>query len=221
MSDAPRMQVEIWSDVVCPFCYIGKRQLGAALAAWPQRDRVAVVWRSFQLAPDTRTDPTRSAMQNLAEKKGWTLDTSREAMAGVTSRAAVVGLHLDFDRATVANTFDAHRLTHEAAAHGRGDELVEALFEAYFVDGRNIGDREVLAQMATGIGLPETEVRAMLDSDRYAAEVQQDIDQARRFGIAAVPCFVFDRKYAVSGAQESSVLRQALQQSLAGWQART
>lgn len=221
MSDAPRMQVEVWSDVVCPFCYIGKRQLDAALAAWSQRDRVAIVWRSFQLAPDTRTDPTRSAMQNLAEKKGWTLDTFREAMAGVTSRAAAVGLHLDFDRATVANTFDAHRLTHEAAAHGRCDELVEALFEAYFVDGRNIGDREVLAQMATGIGLPETEVRAMLDSDRYAAEVQQDIDQARRFGIAAVPCFVFDRKYAVSGAQESSVLRQALQQSLADWQART
>jgi predicted DsbA family dithiol-disulfide isomerase len=210
------MQVEIWSDVVCPFCYIGKRQLDAALAEWPQRDRVEVVWRSFQLAPDTRTDPTRNALQSLAEKKGWTLEYAREAMAAVINRASAIGLTLDYDRATVANTFDAHRLGHYAAAHGKGDEIAERLFKACFVDGRNVGDHATLVELTVEAGLPEAGARAMLDSDQFATDVRRDIDEARRFGIAAVPCFVFDRKFAVSGAQGSSVLLQALRQSLAG-----
>jgi predicted DsbA family dithiol-disulfide isomerase len=215
VTEAPGSRVEIWSDVVCPFCYIGKRQLEVALAEWPERDRVEVVWRSFQLAPDTRTDPTLNSLQHLARKKGWTLEFTREAMAAVTNRAKAVGLNLDFDRATVVNTFDAHRLGHYAALHGKGDEITERLFKAYFVDGRNVGDHATLAVLGAEVGLSEAGVRAMLGSDQFAVEVRRDIEEATGFGIDAVPCFVFDRKFAVSGAQESTVLLQALRQSLA------
>jgi predicted DsbA family dithiol-disulfide isomerase len=217
VTDFPRMRVEIWSDVVCPFCYIGKRKLEAALAAWPDRDRVEVIWKSFQLAPDARTDPTRNSVQNLAEKKGWTLEHTRQALADVTERARTEGLTFDYDRTKVANTFDAHRLAHFAAARGLGDDMEERLFKAYFVEGRNVGDRDALTALAVEAGLPEADVRAMLRSEEFAAEVRSDLDEAARFGIQAVPCFVLDRKYAVSGAQDSSVLLQALQQSHSEW----
>jgi predicted DsbA family dithiol-disulfide isomerase len=208
------MQVEIWSDVVCPFCYIGKRQLEAALEQLPGRDRVQVTWRSFQLGPDTKTDPSRNAIQHLAEKKGWTLESTREAVAGVAGRAQAVGLTFDYEQTKVANTFDAHRLAHYATGAGKGDEIAEALFRAYFVEGRNVGDHDTLAQLAASAGLPEDEVREVLRSGRFADEVRRDLQTAAQFGINSVPCFVLDRKYAVSGAQGSDILLQALQQAV-------
>ena len=217
MPDSPRMTVEIWSDVICPFCYIGKRKFESALAQLPQHDRIEVLWRSFQLAPDTQTDPTRNAVQNLADKKGWTLDFTRQAMADVTDRAKQVGLAFDYDRTVVANTFDAHRLSHFAASHGKGNEMAEQLFKAYFVDGQNIADHGVLTALAVTTGLPADELRSVLTSDQFATEVHRDIDQARRMGINGVPFFVFDHKYAISGAQDTTLFVQALQQSLAGW----
>jgi len=207
------MQVEIWSDVVCPFCYIGKRQLETALKQLPHRERVQVTWRSFQLGPDTKTDPSRNAIQNLAEKKGWTLEFTRQAVADVANRAQAVGLTFDYERTKVANTFDAHRLVHYATGAGKGDDIAEALFRAYFVEGRNVGDLDTLAQLAAGAGLPEDEVREVLRSDRFADDVRHDLQTAARSGINSVPCFVIDRKYAVSGAQGSSALLQALQQA--------
>ena len=209
------MQVEIWSDVVCPFCYIGKRQLEAALGQLPDRGRVHVTWRSFQLGPDTKTDPTRNAIQNLAEQKGWTLEFTRQAVADVSNRAQAVGLAFDYEQTKVANTFDAHRLVHYATSAGKGDDVAEALFRAYFVDGRNVGDHDTLAQLAAGAGLPEDDVREVLRSGRFADEVRRDLQMAAQFGINSVPCFVLDRKYAVSGAQGGPVLLQALQQALA------
>lgn len=209
------MQVEIWSDVVCPFCYIGKRQLEAALEQLPDRARVHVTWRSFQLGPDTKTDPTRNAIQNLAEKKGWTLEFTRQAVADVSNRAQAVGLAFDYEQTKVANTFDAHRLVHYATSAGKGDDVAEALFRAYFVDGRNVGDHDTLAQLAAGAGLPEAEVREVLRSGRFADAVRRDLQTAAQFGINSVPCFVLERKYAVSGAQGSPALLQALQQALA------
>ena len=208
------MQIEIWSDVVCPFCYIGKRQLEAALAQLPGRDRVQVTWRSFQLGPDTKTDPSRNAIQNLAEKKGWTLEFTRQAVSDVSNRAQAVGLTFDYEQTKVANTFDAHRLVHYATSAGVGNEVAEALFRAYFVEGRNVGDHETLAQLGAAAGLPEDEVREVLRSGRFADEVRRDLQTAAQFGINSVPCFVLDRKYAVSGAQGSPVLLQALQQAL-------
>lgn len=208
------MQVEIWSDVVCPFCYIGKRQLEAALAQLPGRDRVQVTWRSFQLGPDTKTDPSRNAIQNLAEKKGWTLEFTRQAVADVSNRAQAVGLAFDYEQTKVANTFDAHRLVHYATSAGKGDDVAEALFRAYFVEGRNVGDHETLVQLAASAGLPADGAREVLRSGRFADEVRHDLHTAAQFGINSVPCFVLDRKFAVSGAQGSDILLQALQQAM-------
>jgi predicted DsbA family dithiol-disulfide isomerase len=214
MTTTPRMKVEIWSDVICPFCYIGKRKLEGALARLPQRDRVEITWKSFQLQPETRTDPTRNALQHLAERKGWSLDVARQAAADVSNRARDVGLAFNYDRTVVANTFDAHRLIHFAAAHGKGDEMTERLFGAYFVDGRNIADHAFLTDLAAGIGLPANEVKDTLASDRFADEVRNDIDDALQMGINGVPFFVFDHKYAVSGAQDTSVFVEALTRAL-------
>jgi len=217
MTAAPRMTVEIWSDVICPFCYIGKRKFEAALAQLPQRDQIEVVWRSFQLQPDTQTDPTRNAVQHLAEKKGWTLDVTRQAITDISNRAQLVGLAFDYDRTIVANTFDAHRLAHYAATQGKGDAMHERLFQAYFIDGRNIADHAALTTLAVDAGLPADEVRTVLSGTQFTAEVQRDIEQAQRFGINGVPFFVFNHKYAVSGAQDGAIFVQALQQSLAEW----
>ena len=217
MPAAPKMTVEIWSDVICPFCYIGKRKFEAALAQLSNHDQLDVVWRSFQLQPDTQTDPTRNAVQNLAEKKGWTLDVTRQAIADVSARAQLEGLTFDYERTVVANTFDAHRLAHYATSRSKGDAMQERLFKAYFVDGQNIADHAVLTTLAVDAGLPANDVRDVLSSGQFAAEVQRDIEQAQRYGINGVPFFVFNHKYAVSGAQDSAIFVQALQQSLAEW----
>jgi predicted DsbA family dithiol-disulfide isomerase len=219
MTDAQKMTVEIWSDVICPFCYIGKRKFEMALAQLPQRDRIEVVWRSFQLQPDTKTDPTRNAVQNLAEKKGWTLDATRQAMADVSARAKLVGLTFDYERTVVANTFDAHRLAHYASTEDRGDAMHERLFKAYFVDGQNIADHAVLTTLAASAGLLAADANTVLRTGQFAVDVRRDIDQAAQFGIHAVPFFVFNRKYAVSGAQDSTVFLQAMEQSLTEWMA--
>jgi predicted DsbA family dithiol-disulfide isomerase len=211
------MKVEIWSDVICPFCYIGKRKLEGALAQLPQRDRVEITWKSFQLQPETKTDPTRNAMQHLAQRKGWSMDVARQAAADVSNRARDVGLDFNYDRTVVANTFDAHRLIHFATTLGKGDDMTEQLFKAYFVDGRNIADHAFLTDLAIGIGLPEDETRDTLASDRFADEVRGDIDDALQMGINGVPFFVLDNKYAVSGAQDTSVFIEALTRALTEW----
>ena len=217
MTDSRRMTVEIWSDVICPFCYSGKRKFERAIAQLPNSHQIEVIWRSFQLAPDTKTDPTRNAVQNLAEKKGWTLEFTRQAIADISSRAQQVGLTFDYDRTIVANTFDAHRVAHYAATQGKGDALHERLFQAYFSDGHNIADHATLSELAVAAGLPADDVSNALNSDQFAVDVQRDIDQAAQFGINAVPFFVFNRKYAISGAQESTIFLQALQQSFTEW----
>ena len=217
MTDARKMTVEIWSDVICPFCYIGKRKFESALAQLPHRDQIDIVWRSFQLQPDTQTDPTRNAVQHLAEKKGWTLDVTRQAITDISNRAQLVGLAFDYERTVVANTFDAHRLAHYAATQGKGDAMHERLFQAYFIDGQNIADHAQLTTLAVDAGLPADEVSHVLSGDQFAADVHRDIEQAQRFGINGVPFFVFNHKYAVSGAQDSAIFVQALKQSLAEW----
>jgi predicted DsbA family dithiol-disulfide isomerase len=217
MTATPRMKVEIWSDVICPFCYIGKRKLEGALAQLPQRDRVEITWKSFQLQPETKTDPTRNALQHLAERKGWSMDVARQVAADLSKRARDVGLAFNYDRTVVANTFDAHRLIHFATTHGKGDEMTEQLFKSYFIDGRNIADHAFLAELAAGIGLPADAARDALASDRFADHVRADIDDALQMGINGVPFFVLDNKYAVSGAQDTSVFVEALTRALTEW----
>lgn len=207
------MVVEIWSDVVCPFCYIGKRKFEAALAQFPGKDSVTVVWRSFQLDPDLKTEPGKSVEQSLSEKKGWSMQYTREMTRYVTDMATGVGLDYHFERTVVANSRDAHRFSHFARRHGKQNEAEEKLFSAYFIEGKNIADHQTLAEIAAAIGLDAAAVRTALASDAHAAELDHDIDLARQFGIGSVPFFVFDRKVAVSGAQDTSVFLQTLERA--------
>jgi predicted DsbA family dithiol-disulfide isomerase len=205
------MTIEIWSDVMCPFCYIGKRKFEKALAQFPQHDRVEVVWKSFQLNPDLVTDATKNTTQHLAESKGWTLEYTQGVTEHVTQLAQKVGLTFDFDKAVVANSFDAHRFSAFAKSKGKQDAAEERLFKAYFTEGKNTADWATLIQLGQDIGLEGSEIKAMLDSDAFAEEVNHDIYEAHQFGVRGVPFFLFERKYAISGAQESSVFLQALE----------
>src|ERR1700733_10597356 len=172
------MKVEIWSDVMCPFCYIGKRRFEEALENFEHKDEVEIEWKSFQLNPDLKTDPTLNITQYLADIKGWTLDYAQQLNNQVTEMAAGVGLVYDFDRAVVANSFDAHRFAHLAKKHGLGDQAEEALFRAYFTEGRNIADHETLTELGTEMGLNESEIKQILASDAFSGEVKHDIAEA-------------------------------------------
>ena len=207
------MTIEIWSDVMCPFCYIGKRKFERALAQFPQREQVNIVWKSFQLNPDLVTDATKNTTEHLAESKGWTLDYAKGMTQHVSQLAEQVGLTYDFDKAVVANSFDAHRFSAFAKTKGCQDAAEERLFSAYFTEGRNTADHATLAELGEDIGLNAAEIQAMLNSNAFVDEVKQDIHEAQQYGIRGVPFFLFDRKYGVSGAQESTVFLQALTQT--------
>lgn len=204
------MKVEIWSDVMCPFCYIGKRKFEKALNGFEGKEHIEVIWKSFQLDPTTVTDPSLNTIDHLAEKKGWSKEQARETTAHVSNIAKQVGLDFHFDKAVVANSFDAHRLSHLAKKHGKQNELEEKLFSAYFTEGKNTADHDTLSQIAVEIGLDKHEVDDLLKSELYADKVEEDIDQAQQIGVRGVPFFVLDRKYAVSGAQEPDAFLQAL-----------
>lgn len=199
------MKVEIWSDVVCPFCYIGKRKFEAALAQFAHRADVQVVWRSFELNPDLRPVPGQSVYQSLAQAKGISEAESRRMSDYVTQAAQEVGLAYDFDRAVPANTFLAHQLIHLGAHHGRQDAAKERLLAAYYREGRDLNDPETLVQLGTEIGLAAAETRQALAAGTYAAAVRHDEYQARQIDVRGVPFFVFEDKYAVSGAQPAEV----------------
>jgi len=204
------MKVEIWSDVVCPFCYIGKRRFEEALNRFEFKDQIEVVWKSFLLNPDQITRTDISVKEYLAESKGWTLEYTTEMQDYVVKMAADAGLHYDFDKAFVANSTDAHRFIQFAKKQGKGDEAEEALFNAYFTDGKNIADHAFLAELGESLGFEKSEVLEMLNTDAFFAEVQNDIYEARQIGVKGVPYFVFNDRYAVSGAQPADTFLRAL-----------
>ncbi len=195
---------------MCPFCYIGKRKFEHALNEFSHKDQVTIVWKSFQLNPAMKTDPSKNINDYLSEAKGWSLDQARQMNDRVTAMAGDVGLTYDFDKAIVANSFDAHRLIQLAKAHGLGDAAEERLFRAYFTEGRNTADHETLLELGTDIGLDASDVRQMLESNQYAEAVQRDIYEAQQVGARGVPFFVFNRRYAVSGAQQPETFLGAL-----------
>ncbi|WP_374949397.1 DsbA family protein [Mucilaginibacter sp.] len=207
------MKVEIWSDVMCPFCYIGKRRFEDALQQFAHKDDVEIEWKSFQLNPDMVTAPGVSINQYLADAKGWTLDYARQMNNHVTEMAAEVGLHYNMDRAVVANSFKAHQFTHLAKKHGLGDAAEEQLFKAYFTDGRNVDDTETLAELGTEIGLDAAELKELLAINAFADDVKHDIAEASYLGIRGVPFFVMNGKYAVSGAQAVPVFTETLEKA--------
>ncbi|WP_410810596.1 DsbA family protein [Micromonospora sp. 067-2] len=200
------MEIEIYADVVCPWCYIGKRRLEQALASYD--GEVTVRYRPFQLDPSPVSGP-RPLVEAMAGRFGGA-QRAREMFAQVTEVAAGEGLRLDFDRAVTANTFEAHRLVSYAADHGLAAEMVEALYQAYFTRGVDVGSRDALATLAGGVGLDAADVRRFLDSDERTADVSAELAAARELGVTSVPTFVLAGKYAVTGAQEAQTLLAAL-----------
>lgn len=213
------MKIQIWSDVMCPFCYIGKRRFEDALQQFAHKDDIEIEWKSFQLNPDLKTDPDIHIDQYLANIKGFTLDHAQQLNNHVTQMAAEAGLTYNFDKAVVANSFKAHRFAHLAKQHSLGNEAEEALFKAYFTDGKNIDDTEVLTDLGATLGLNTDEIKQALASDKFTDEVKQDINQARQLGISGVPFFVMNNKYGVSGAQAVPVFLQSLEKSYTEWEA--
>lgn len=209
------MKIEIWSDIMCPFCYIGKKRFDDALAQFEHKDKVEVEWKSFMLSPDLKTDPTKNNNQFLAEHKGISLEEATGMNNYVTDMAAQAGLTYDFNKAIVANSFNAHRFSHFAKQYGKQNEAEEKLFAAYFTEGKNIDDAETLMAMATEIGLDATKLANVMGSGAYAKDVMADIDEAQELGIRGVPFFVLNRKYAISGAQETAVFLDTLQKAFA------
>jgi predicted DsbA family dithiol-disulfide isomerase len=207
------MRIEIWSDVVCPWCYIGKRRLEQALAEFPHRDDVEVVYRSFELDPSAPQEATESTVEALARKWGTDVSGARAAMARGDEVAAEVGLHFRHHDAPRARTVDAHRLLHLARDLGVQAELKEALLAAYFTRGESMGDHEVLRRSAVEVGMDPARVDAVLASDEYADAVLADIEQARVFGANGVPFYVVDRKFGISGAQATEVFTQVLERA--------
>ena len=194
-----------------PLLLPGQTQAGKALHDSGLEAEAEITWKSFQLNPDMKTEPGKGIEAYLVEKKGWSLDQIRKSHARLTQAAAEMGLLYDFDKAVVANSFDAHRLVQLAKARGLGDAMEERLFKAYFSEGGNIADLETLARLAADAGLPAAEVEAVLgDKKAYARDVLEDVREAQEIGVNGVPFFVFDRKFAVSGAQDTAVFIKAL-----------
>ncbi|WP_310962763.1 DsbA family oxidoreductase [Nocardioides terrisoli] len=207
------MEIEIWSDVVCPWCYIGKRRLEKALAGFEHADDVEIVYRSFQLDPSAPTVPTETVAEALGRKYGGGAEAGRQMVDRVEAVAAEEGLLFRHHQSLRVNTVDAHRLLHLAREEGRQADLKEALLSAYFVETENVADHETLARIAVGVGLDEGRIRAVLASDEYADDVEADIREAASLGATGVPFFVVDRKYGVSGAQPAEVFGQVLERA--------
>ena len=207
------IKVDIWSDVQCPWCYIGKRKFEAGAELFD--GDVEVEYHSFELAPDTPVDFAGSPVDYLSERKGIPVAQVTEMLARVTGIAESVGLHYDYDSVHQTNTVISHELLHYAKAHGRQLDMKERLLKAYFVDGRHVGRIEDLADLAAEIGLDRADVVRALTAHDYLADVKADVAQANAYGIQGVPFFVIDGKYGISGAQEPEAFAGALRQAQA------
>lgn len=212
------MKIEVWSDVMCPFCYIGKRKFEHALAKFPKKEKVKLVWKSYQLDPSITANDSKDYVKHLQQKKGWSDKQTKDILDNVTQMAAGVGLDYHFEKAVVANSFKAHRFAHYAGKFGLQDTAEEALFIAHFIEGKDISDDESLADMGQAIGLDRQDVLRFLATEEMTEAVKNDIAEAEQIGVTGVPFFVFDRKYAISGAQDESVFLNTLEKSYKEWE---
>jgi predicted DsbA family dithiol-disulfide isomerase len=211
------MQLEIWSDIACPWCYVGKRRMEAALEQFEHRDDVTVTWRSFELDPGAPAAREVSHVELIAQKYGRTVEQVEAMDAQLTAVAAAEGIDMKLAQLRSGNTFDGHRVIHLAAEHGLQDAMKERLMRAYFTEGALVSDHDTLIALAAEVGLPEAEVREVLLTERYAEAVRDDERNAAGAGISAVPCFVIDRKFGASGAQDPQILLDFLKH---GWSER-
>jgi predicted DsbA family dithiol-disulfide isomerase len=212
-----KMKIEIWSDVMCPFCYLGKRKLENALAQFADKERIEVEWKSFQLNPDLVTNPGINIQQYLSEHKGMSVEQVKHNNNYITQVGQTVGLEYHFDRIVVANTFSAQQLLKFAHTQGKQNEVEELVFEAFFTKGKNVDDFSTLLQLANEAGLDTEGLHEALENNQYAAQAQADMTEASQLGIHSVPYFVFNRKLAVNGAQESAVFLETLRKAFTDW----
>jgi predicted DsbA family dithiol-disulfide isomerase len=198
---------------MCPFCYIGKRRLEHALEQFEYNDEVEIEWKSFQLNPHMKTDPDANINEYLARVKGWSLKEAQSMNERVTKMAKAEGLEYHMDQAVVANSFDAHRLVQYAKSEDKDDEIEEALFKAYFTEGKNIADHNTLIDIADSAGLDSEGVKKMLQSEDYSQQVKDEVNEGLELGLRGVPFFVIDRSHAVVGAQSSEQLLNILEKA--------
>lgn len=210
-----QLRIDVWSDIACPWCYVGKRRLESALRSFPHAQDVEVVWHAFELDPGApkERDPRVSHVERLAKKYGMSVEQASKNSARLVDTAREEGLAFDFQHIRSGNTFDAHRLVHLGHRHGRQDAIKERFLRAYLEQGQLMSDHGTLLRLAVEVGLPEGEVADVLASDQFTEEVRADEQQARELGITGVPCFVLDGRYAVSGAQPPQTLLDALNQA--------
>jgi predicted DsbA family dithiol-disulfide isomerase len=211
------MKIEIWSDVMCPFCYIGKRHLEKAIESTPFGNEIEIEWKSYQLNPEYHNTSNESLYDYLARAKGMTVQQAKEMTSNVLEMASGAGLALDFERSVPANSFDAHRFLHFAKTKGVQNQAEEALFHAHFSEGKDIADKQILSSIGHTLGFVKAEIDHALDTDAFAEAVQYDGYESQQIGIRGVPYFVFDRKYALSGAQPIETFKAAITQSFSEW----
>lgn len=204
------VEIEIWSDVMCPFCYIGKRHLEESLKSFSDTP-IRISWKSFQLDPTIESQPGKDVYSYLAERKGMSVDQSRAMHADVVARAAEVGLDYQFDKTVIANSWKAHRLIQLAKQKGLDDAIEERLFLAYFTEGEDLNNDETLMRLGVEIGLNPLDIREAVQTELFDGAIRSDIREAQEIGVRGVPFFVFNRKYAVSGAQPVKVFTETIQ----------
>ncbi|MCS3554034.1 MULTISPECIES: DsbA family oxidoreductase [unclassified Sphingobacterium] len=208
------MKIEIWSDIVCPFCYIGKKRLEQALASFPHRDEVEIIWKSYQLHPQFPQDAAGiPAVEYIKNAKGLTKEETLGMMQQVQSIGKSLEIDFDFEKSLIVNTLNGHRLIHFAQEHSLGNILKERLLKAHFSEGVDVNDTNILVNLATEVGMDKKEVQEMLHSDRFTYEVTQDIQEGVNLGLRGVPFFVFNQKFGIAGAQPLEMFEQTLRQA--------
>ena len=205
------LKIQIWSDIMCPFCYIGKRRIEEALQNFEHKDAVAIEWKSFQLDAGFIASADDNMVEHLAEKYRKDNDWAQNMLDNMTQNAKTAGLDFHFEKAVLANSLNAHRLLHLAKKYTLANDLEELLFKAYLTEGKNVNDLNTLAELGLEVGLEGEEIKQVLHSDAFANEVKEDIAAANSIGVQGVPFFVFENKYAISGAQPATAFLQTLE----------
>jgi predicted DsbA family dithiol-disulfide isomerase len=206
-----KLKVQIWSDIMCPFCYIGKRRIEEALQNFEHKEAVEIEWKSYQLDASFVASPEDNMVEHLAEKYRKDNDWAQNMLDNMTQNAKTAGLDFHFEKAVLANSFNAHRLLHLAKKYNLANDLEELFFKAYLTEGKNINDLDTLSKLGIEVGLDSEEITQVLNSDIYGYEVKKDQEEANAIGVQGVPFFVLDNKYAISGAQPASAFLETLE----------